>query len=153
MDRELVCELAQIALEQVAPDELAIFDETADDFFRDPDEVLAPAHRDEAVGFGLDAALATPYVLAVVIPVVQFLATTVAEVAREEARPPIAALVRRLFRRGPRDDVAADGPALTADQAVRVRTIAFERARALGLPDSQAGLLADSIGGGVLAAG
>ena len=78
-DEELVRELAQIALSEVAPEELAIFDETADEFFADPDGVLSPEHRDEAVGFGLDAALATPFVLAVVMPVVQYLVATVAD--------------------------------------------------------------------------
>ena len=39
-DEELVRELAQIALSEVAPEELAIFDETADEFFADPEGVL-----------------------------------------------------------------------------------------------------------------
>jgi hypothetical protein len=152
-DQELVRELAAIALEKVAPDELAIFDETATEFFDDPDGVLNPARRDEAVGFGLDAALATPYVLAVVVPVVQFLVTTVVEATKEETRTTIGNLVRRLFRRDAAAPAEPPPLALTPQQASQVRAIAFDRARALGLAEPQARLLADSVGGGVVVAG
>lgn len=166
-DEELVRELAQIALSEVAPEELAIFDETADEFFADPDAVLSPDHRDEAVGFGLDAALATPFVLAVVMPVVQYLMATVADAAKDEASTTVKGLVKRLFRRvrggegaespakpPPAGDVTArddDEDGLTADEAAQVRAIAYDQALAVGLPEKQARLLADAVGGGVLA--
>lgn len=162
-DEELVRELAQIALNQIAPEELAVFDETADEFFEDPDAVLSPEHRDEAVGFGLDAALATPFVLAVVMPVVQYLVATVAEAAKDEASTTVKGLVKRLFRKLRADDdvepqrdaepltVDDDEDGLTADEAAQVRAIAYDRALAIGLPEAQARLLADAVGGGVLA--
>lgn len=164
-DEELVRELAQIALSQVAPEELAIFDETADEFFADPDAVLAPQHRDEAVGFGLDAALATPFVLAVVMPVIHYLVSTVADAAKDEASTTVKSLVKRLFRRLGNDAEAPkakppggevrkpgdDDDGLTADEAAQVRAIAYDRALAVGLPEAQARLLADAVGGGVLA--
>lgn len=153
-DRDLVQELAEITVAQLAPDELAIFDETAADFFEDPEAVLDPDRRDEVVGFGLDAALVTPYVLAVAVPVVQFLVKAVADATKEEARTAIGGLVRRLFRRGqpaPHDRDGSASPALTAQQALQVRTIAYERAISLRLPESQARILADSVAGGVLA--
>ena len=52
-EEELISLLAERALEQAAPEELALFPETADEYFRDPDAALNPRQRDEAVGFGL----------------------------------------------------------------------------------------------------
>jgi hypothetical protein len=152
-DTDLVVELSEIAVSHVAPDEIAVFDETVAEFFSDPDAVLSPARRDEAVGFGLDAALATPYVLAVVIPVVQFLTQVVVDASKNEAKSVVASLVRRLFKRADTTEAAEGVPALTIEQGKRLRTIALERAKSLGLPDQQAILLADSVTGAVLVAG
>ena len=49
-ERAVVSELAQRALTAAAPDELVIFDETASDYFHDPQAALAGQRRDEAVG-------------------------------------------------------------------------------------------------------
>jgi hypothetical protein len=98
-ENELVAELARLALEQAAPEELVLFQETAEDYFRDPQAVLDPGGRDEPLGFGLELAMLTPYVLAVATPVIRFLASTVADAAGEEVKPLVARIVRRLFRR------------------------------------------------------
>ncbi len=161
-DRALLEELARLALEGVAPEELVLFDETAEEYFRDPDAVLNPRRRDESVGFGLDAALLTPYLLAVATPVLTFLLDTVAKTAKEEAAPVVRDLVRRLFRKvlpssaEPRPggaEPADRADALSPDQAAEVRRIALSRASDLGLPAEQARLLADSVVGGLVVAG
>ena len=160
VDRDLVEELARAVLEEAAPEELVIFEDTAAEYFADPGAVLDPARRAEAVGFGLDLALLTPYVLAVVTPVVTFLLQTAVSAAKEESAPLLKAWVRRLFRRvspeaasGPDPDAAAPGPEpLTAAQAAQVRQVALSRASDLGLPDEQARLLADSVVGGLVTA-
>ena len=148
-DRALVEELARAVLEQTAPEELAVFDDTAEEYFSDPRGVLDPRRRDEAVGFGLDVALLTPYVLAVATPVLSFLLETVAGAARSEAQPVIRDLVRRLFRRAAPDSASQPTP-LTPEQAARVREVARSRAADLGLPEDQQRLLADSVVGGLL---
>jgi hypothetical protein len=148
-DRELVVALAAGVLEKAAPEELVIFDETVEEFFADPDAVLNPKRRDEAVGFGIDLALLTPYVLAVAGPVVRFLMETVSSAAQDAAKPVIVRMVGRLFRRS--DGEPGEGAApLTAQQARRVRDIAYDRACQLGLPEGQCVLLADSVVGGIL---
>ena len=156
-DRDLVEELARTILETSAPEELVIFGETAEEYFQDPDAVLHPTRRDEALGFGLDLALLTPYVLAVVTPVLGFLVQTVAAAAKDEATPRIRELVRRLFNRPAehqeRDQGEHERMALTAEQAREVREVALARATDLGLPDEQARLLADSVVGGLVVAG
>ena len=153
-ERELVSELAQAVLERTAPEELLVFPETADEYFRDPQAVLDPKRRDEAVGFGLDLALVTPFVLAVATPVVRFLLDSTAEAVQAEAKTSIAAVVRRLVRRG--DDAEAPAsdpvPALSTAQLQSVRELAYTRAKAVGVDEAQAALMADAVVGGLVTA-
>lgn len=65
-EKDLVAEVAQLVLQDAAPDELVIFDEVAEEYFRNPKEALSQQQRDEAVGFGLDEILLIPYVLDIV---------------------------------------------------------------------------------------
>ena len=164
VERDLVGELARVVVRHVAPEELGLFAETEADYFRDPGLVLRARSRDEAVGFGLDLALLTPYVLVVGTAVVHFLAMVVADAVREEARdelkPVIAGRVRRLLRR---DDPAAAGrrepeepdraPGVTVEQAREVRQVALRHAMQSGLDPEKAALLADAFVGALLVNG
>jgi hypothetical protein len=151
--RAIARELAALSLEDAAPEELVLFPEISEDYFRDPDGVIKSQSRDEAVGFGLDIAMLTPFLLAVATPVVQFLVGVVEETAKEEAKMSVAGAVRRLFRR---DLGVAAKPdtrsALSTEQARRVRQIAYEQARGLGVDEERADLLADSLVGRLLVA-
>ena len=71
-------------MERVAPEELGLFEETEADYFRDPGLVLRAGRRDEAVGFGLDLALLTPYVLVAGAAVVHFLTDVVSGVVADQ---------------------------------------------------------------------
>jgi len=154
-DRDLVEEFAKQVLAEIAPEELAVFDETAEEYRDDPQGVLTATGRDEAVGFGLELALLTPYVLAVAGSVLGYLVTTFSDAAKTEAKPAITDLVHRLFRRGDGDGKAThDRPDqakvnLTAEQAAQVRKVALARAHDLRLSDSNAHLLAEAIVGGL----
>jgi hypothetical protein len=154
-ERVLVKDLAEAVLGQAAPEELVLFDETAQEYFDDPDQVLHARSRDEPVGFGLELALLTPYVLAVVGPVVTFLVSLVANSAKEGSKTLVAEWVRSLFKPKDKTSTAVVGslPALTPEQARRVRDVAYERAAFLGLPATTATLLADSVVGGLIVAG
>jgi hypothetical protein len=151
-ERELVAELARSVLVQAAPEELALFGETAEEYFEDPSAVLGSGRRDEALGFGLDVAMLTPYVLAVCAGVVRFLATTVADAARQESKPLVTRLVRRLLRQpdAPGEPAGDAPPPLSGEQAGQVRDVAYQQAKHLGLDDDQATLLADSVIGGLV---
>ena len=163
-ERDLVGELARAVVRCVAPEELGLFAETEADYFRDPGLVLSARSRDEAVGFGLDLALLTPYVLVVGTTVVHFLAMVVSDAVRDEARdelkPVIAGRVRRLLRRN--DPAAADrratgehdrAPSVTVEQALQVRQVALQQAIRSGLDDGKAALLADAFVGALLVNG
>jgi hypothetical protein len=152
-ESELVTELARLALEQAAPEELVLFQDNAREYFKDPQAALSPERRDEALGFGLDLAILTPYVLAAATSVIHFLASTVGEAVGEESKPLVTGIVRRLLRR--RDPASEAGgeappPPLTADQTRQVHEIAYQRAKRLGLDEDQAKLLADSVVGGLV---
>lgn len=157
-DRNLVDEFAKQVLADVAPEELAIFDETAEEYHQDPQGVLSASGRDEAIGFGLDLAMLTPYVLAVAGSVLGFLLDTVGDAAKTESKPIITDLVHRLFRRGKDDQKGKPEtpdeptPGLSAEQAAQVREVAMARAHDLKLPESKARLLADAIVGGLTVA-
>jgi hypothetical protein len=155
-DRVLVEEFAKQVLAGLAPEELAIFDETAEEYHQDPRGVLSASGRDESVGFGLDIALLTPYVLALSGPVLAYLVKTVSDAAKKESQPLIADWVHRLFRRGHGDekgdeDKKPDEPEVTIsrEEAAQVREVALARAHDLKLPDDKARLLADAIVGGL----
>jgi len=148
-ERMLITELAQRAVERAAPAELAVFPETAADYFRHPDQALKARRHDEAVGFGLDLALVTPYLLAIATVAVQTVVATLSDAAQAEGMPAARSLVRRVFRLpGPAPDT--DPVQLSPDQARQVRDRALGQARALGLPEAQAGLLADAVVGGLI---
>lgn len=164
-DHAFIVELSRTVLSQAAPDEIVVFDETAREYFADPEETLRPHRRDEPVGFGVDIALLTPYVLAVATPVIQLIVGFVADAVRSDSRSVLTPLVRRLLRIP--DPAAPDVPAatntaaagnsaplsLTADQAQRIHDVALERGRSLGLPDDRASMLADAVVGGLAVAG
>jgi hypothetical protein len=149
-ERELVAELARSVLTQAAPEELVLFPETAEEYFADPGAALDPGRRDEALGFGLELGMLTPYALAVATGVIRFLASTVAE----ESKPVVARVVRHLLRRPDEAPAPAAGapPPLGAAQARQVHEVAYQRARSLGLDDDKARLLADSVVGGLVVA-
>jgi hypothetical protein len=59
-ERALIADLAQLALAQAAPEELAVFDESAEEYFADPERAVSAANKGQAVGFGLELAMITP---------------------------------------------------------------------------------------------
>ncbi len=160
-EQEFVGHLARAVVGRVAPEELGLFAETEADYFRDPRAALKAGSRDEAVGFGLEMALMTPYVLAVGAAVARFLGTVVSDAVRdqlrEELKPVVAGRVRWLLRRD--DPVQADhresggqirAPGLTAAQAREVRRVALQQAIHSGLDEQKAALLADAFVGALV---
>src|SRR3712207_6065400 len=148
--RDLVRSFGESLVEQLEPDELAVFDETAEEYFEDPQAVLDPRRRDEAVGFGIDAELVTPIVLAVAGPVVEYLTAVVVEATGEGIKPTLVRMVRRLLRLQDSGEAPApEPPELTQEQVEHVRSIAYARACDVGLEEGRARLLADAVAGGV----
>ena len=147
-DQALVAELTQLALVRAAPDELAVFDETAQEFFTDPQAALSASSKDTAVGFGLELAMITPAALAVGSYVLQALGSMLSERLVAAGGRSVKDLLRRVLRRE-RDPALA----LTQAQTQYLRDVALRQAHALGMPPDQAHLLADSFVGALVTAG
>jgi hypothetical protein len=150
-DKALIAELTELALSTAAPDELVVFEETAHEFFADPQAALTATRKDSAVGFGLELAMITPVALAVGSAVVQALVSALSDRAVSMGGRGVAAVLKRLLRKGSQPE--QDDISLSPQQARYVRQVALDRARALGMPEGQAAMLADSFVGAIVVSG
>lgn len=154
-ERELATELAREAAGGVAPTEVLLFDEIAAEFWKDPGSAVRDGAGPEAVGFGIDAALVTPVLLAMAMPVIKELAAQLGAAVKEKAGTRLTVLVRRALRlpvTGP-PEVLDEVPALSREQLGRVRDAAAKEARRLGVEPPVAAVLADAITGRLATAG
>ena len=147
-DKQLITELTELALTQAAPDELVVFEETAEEYFADPDAAVSATAKSEAVGFGLELAMVTPAALAIGSALVQALISIVSERTLSAGARSVSAQVRRLLRKEESDPQLR----LSQDQVTRLRQVALAQAAVLGLPEGQATLLADSFVGALWSA-
>lgn len=152
----VVLALARAAVAEAAPEELVLFEDTAGEFIAEGNRKVKDGHTDEAVGFGLDLAMLTPIAVMVATAAVQAVGSVVGAAWKEEGTPVVRSWFRRLFRLDKRRKKKPAVPqpvpmSLTPEQAGRVRSVALERALALGVAPTKAAVLADSITGGLLA--
>lgn len=153
-DKALIAELTELALSTAAPDELVVFDETAEEFFADPQAALTAARKDSAVGFGLELAMITPVALAVGSAVVQAIVAALGDRVVQMGGRGVGSLLKRLMRKGSQPiSGQSDELSLNPQQARYVRQVALDRARALGMPEGQAAMLADSFVGAIVVNG
>ncbi|GLX48976.1 hypothetical protein Shyhy01_19260 [Streptomyces hygroscopicus subsp. hygroscopicus] len=174
-ERERTRGLAREAVRRLAPQELVLFEETADAYFEDPVRASWKA-RAEPLGIGIDALAVGSWTLFALPVASSVVGNIVTDRVREVRR---GGWWRRRRARARADDglggVPADdavgGPRGVTDNpyaapnaarsAVRegrgpvdlelLRRLAYDHAVALGLPPDQARLLADAVLGGVVA--
>lgn len=151
--RPLTDELAQLVLDQVAPEELVLYDETAADYYADPQALLNPKSRDEALGFGLELVLLTPVVIAVAQSVGQWLAGAVIDATVKESSSTLVDYLRKRLRRNLTPPSGQRPAPLTPEQLSQVKTVAYQRAVAIGVDPVQAGLIADATAGALVSTG
>jgi hypothetical protein len=141
VDQQLAVELTAIALQGTAPEELAVLDEVAQEYFDDPAAALANG-RDQALGSGLELAMVTPYLLSaagVALPIVGAMAgDAVKKVGTEQ----LTTQLRRLFRRSPAEPPTAE--ALSRAQAEEVRRAVQSHLSGIGVAEGYAKLVADA---------
>ncbi len=153
-ERQLAVELAAAVLEETAPDEVPALGDLSAEFFADPQGAVQRDERDEPLAFGADLALVTPYVLAVAVPLVQWLGGLVADGAKEALTPLVADHIRALFRRRTEARAAAaPSGGLSAEQARTAWRTTFDRLRSLGVPDAEARSIAESVAGALIVSG
>lgn len=148
-ERQLAVEFAAAVLGEAAPDEVPALDDLAAEFFADPQRAVQRDDRDESLALGAELALVTPYVLAVAVPLVQWLGSLVADGAKEALTPLVADRIRAFFRRTPaRSAAASEG--LSAEQARTAWQITVDRLRSMGVPDAEARTIAESVAGALV---
>jgi hypothetical protein len=84
--RALVVELTALVLAQLAPDELAVLDDSADEYFADPSAALRPASGDSPLGSGITVAMMTPYLLAASSAVLPVLGAMAGDLGKDVAK-------------------------------------------------------------------
>jgi hypothetical protein len=146
-ERELSTQLALLALERAAPDELLMFDELKDEYFEDPAATLAFKKREEAVGFGLELALLTPYAIAVAQFVLGLLVDVLMDGVKDAAKPGVAGMLRRLLRLPSQESPTSPPPELTPEQRQRIFAAARAEAQRLGLSNDHSTLLGNAVVG------
>lgn len=144
--RAFIEELSRNMVADVAPEELDMFDELADEYYEDPSPPDASAEAsDDALGFGMSEMLiaATPAALAVAGSVVSFVVQEAIGAASDEA---LGAVLRRVFKK---EQAPADAPppTLTKEQLEQVNRLALEQAQAFGLDPDTAQKMAQALVG------
>jgi hypothetical protein len=134
--------LAALLLARLAPDELAVLDDTAAEYFNDPAAALRSDSGDTPLGSGIDVAMMTPYLLAASGAVLPVLGEIGKDIAQDLLKESATARIRRVFKRNP--DEAPGPEALTPEQVDRVRQAVLSRCHAVGLPAAQAALISDA---------
>ena len=120
-------------LEEIAPEELPLFGPTSEAYFDPARGTPAGAKSDEMLGFGVDAAaammLVTPVALEAAKSVVGYVIGELQSAFKDEARPMIQALVRRLLHGGAKPAGAPEGKAGEAGGQAAARPAARRRLR------------------------
>jgi hypothetical protein len=166
--RERVSWLARAAVseiakqDEIARQELALFDLTCEAYFASTRRGRTGRRRGTEIEFDGQqmVSLVTTAALASSMAVLEFLATQAGEAAFDLAggQPrirwllrrlglPLRGLVRKFGWSRPTPPVHAASHALSPEQLVKVREIAFHHASTLDLPNDKAALLADAIVG------
>jgi hypothetical protein len=148
---QLIADLAQDVVTEIAPQELTMFRMQSEAYFRDPEEALKPqTGKDDMLGFGIGdaASFMTPAVLAATTIVFNFVVAAVTESTQEEAKDFIGEAVQSMFKKL-RPDEKKEGKeealALTPEQLKKIRELVVTQALQLGLSRKTSVTLADSL--------
>ena len=163
-ERAVVEALARAVVEDAAPEERPLFGPMTEAYYDPRRGTPSGSKSDEMLGFGVDAAaaavLVTPIALEAAKNVLGYLVGELQAAFKDESKPMIQALVKRLLRRGPKSegDKAAAEPAaetaappqLTQAELDELRKVALSTAERMGLREPKASVLADAIVGAMV---
>ncbi len=171
-EQAVVSALARTTVDEVAPEEAPLFGPMSEAYFDPTRSTDGSSDADEMLGFGVDAAaaamLVTPVALEVAQSVIGYVVGELQTAFKEEAKPMIAAFVKRLLHGKPKpgepmeapkdDDRAAkaeakpsdEPPPFTDDQLAEVRKVALKTAERMGMERDKANVVADAIVGAIV---
>ena len=159
-ERAVVEALARAVVEDAAPEEGPLFGPMTEAYYDPRRGTPGGSKSDEMLGFGVDAAaavvLVTPIALEAAKNVLGYLVGELQAAFKDEAKPMIQALVKRVLRRSPKPEgetAAAETPPppqLTQAQLDELRKVALSTAERMGLREPKASVLADAIVGAMV---
>ncbi len=148
-EQSFIKDISRDLVTQLAPEELDLFDELAQEYFENPKppESLSTSIKDNPLGFGLGETIVatTPAITAVVSTIIQFLATEFVKTARDETSEMIKKKVKILF-----DSAGAkkgEVSPLSDDQLEHVKKLARKQAIQFGMNAKQAENMANALAG------
>lgn len=143
--REFILELSQSVVAEVAPEELPLFAELAQEYLDDPSppDLAAPANN-EPLGFGLEEILVavTPAAMAMTSSALTYVLAEVIKATQAESAAVIKSKIKTLFNA---KEKSHDPPPLTPEQLDRVRKLARKQARSFGMNADQAERMVDAL--------
>jgi hypothetical protein len=142
----IVMDISRDLVGEVAPEELDLFDDLAAEYRANPNPPKVTRGGDDALGFGLDAAMiaSSPAVMAAVSVTLGFVIQVASDLLKDHTKTAVQDQIRKLFAGRKSGPVALT---LTADQLARVRDLAASEARRFGLGRDEADRLADALAG------
>jgi ABC-type Fe3+ transport system substrate-binding protein len=151
--RSFITQVSQSVVSEIAPEELVLFDDLLQDYFKNPTPPdLSAKASDEPLGFGLEGVLIalTPAAAAALKAVVDYLLGPTAQGVMKEGSAAIVNKVKQLLN--PADKSAPAGeqakvdheptPDSNKERLAVVKKIARAEAKKFGLSDSEADRLA-----------
>ena len=143
---KLIQEFSKEIVEEVAPEEMDLFDELVTEYFRDPtppDDVQNP--KDDPLGFGIEETLiaVTPAAAAVVNIVINYLLTEFIKIGESERTEAVKQKIKGLF--GSKNKDKDQPPPLTKDQLENIRKLALKQAIKFRIPREKAESMADAL--------
>src|SRR5262249_54021944 len=150
--RTFVAEITKTIVSQVAPEELDLFDELIQEYFRNPQPVPPATPSDDPLGFGVGEIVAavTPAAAAMVSVsgVLEFLAAAWFKASMEEGAELTLARARQLWTRTAE---RTESPAsLTQQQILHISTLARQQALRFGMDEKVAENMAAALVGSLV---
>jgi hypothetical protein len=144
--RETIKEISRDLVMEIAPEELAMFDELADEYFQHPQPGKQVKTNDDPLGFGINETLVavTPAATGMVSTVLAYLLTSFNDALKDTAKESFKTKMKAVFSAKKKGKSPI---AFTIEQLKQINKKAFEQARTFGLSDDQAQHLADALVG------
>jgi len=150
--KRLVRVAAHGVVADTAAEELPLFDDIADQYFVDPDQVPDPADRNDPLGFGMGTIVAaTPAALAMVYATVNFLRAELLKSMRDVSAEWIHAQLESLIKKSVDKNAPASGDggkgfiSITREQLIVIERLAKQEAIRFGMDNELAAKMARSL--------
>ena len=142
---ELVTWLSKEVVSEIAPDELDLYQDIEEEFFKNPNAFIEKDSKKKEkmlgfVGTGIGEQFLTMTVLPIVLGVIGYVGTAGIEALKKEASKALARKIEKKFA----EKESTDNH-ISKDKIGEIREYAFNKAKSLGMDVERAGILADSL--------